>query len=78
MHSLQASSCEAPRVVGAGLKPRRSGVGLLDASACRFFARLGRNAISVYEAPEMGLLDKKSVKLDAVQDFSWSPADPIL
>jgi translation initiation factor 3 subunit B len=32
----------------------------------------------VYEAPEMGLLDKKSVKLDAVQDFSWSPADPIL
>ena len=44
----------------------------------RFFARLGRNAISVYEAPEMGLLDKKSVKLDAVQDFSWSPADPIL
>ena len=45
---------------------------------CRFFARLGRNAISVYEAPEMGLLDKKSVKLDAVQDFSWSPADPIL
>ncbi len=26
----------------------------------------------------MGLLDKKSVKLDAVQDFSWSPADPVL
>ena len=30
-------------------------------------ARLGKNAISVYEAPEMGLLDKKSIKLDAVQ-----------
>ena len=44
----------------------------------RFFARLGRNAISVYEAPDMGLLDKKSVKLDAVQDFSWSPADPVM
>lgn len=44
----------------------------------RFFARLGKNAISVYEAPEMGLLDKKSIKLDAVQDFMWSPADPIL
>ena len=26
----------------------------------------------------MGLLDKKSVKLDAVQDFSWSPADAIM
>ncbi len=45
---------------------------------CRFFARLGRNAISVYQAPDMGLLDKKSVKLDAVQDFAWSPADPIM
>ena len=44
----------------------------------RFFARLGKNAISVYEAPDMGLLDKRSVKLDMVQDFTWSPADPIL
>ena len=34
---------------------------------CRFFARLGRNAISIYECPDMGLLDKKSLKLDAVQ-----------
>ena len=33
----------------------------------RFVARLGKNAISVYEAPDMGLLDKKSIKLDAVQ-----------
>ena len=33
----------------------------------RFMARLGRNAISVYEAPDMGLLDKKSIKLDGVQ-----------
>mmetsp|Transcript_10169 Transcript_10169/g.30552 ORF Transcript_10169/g.30552 Transcript_10169/m.30552 type:complete len:728 (-) Transcript_10169:256-2439(-) len=47
-------------------------------STDKFFARLGKNAISVYEAPEMGLLDKKSVKLDMVQDFTWSPADPIL
>ena len=33
----------------------------------RYVARLGKNAISVYEAPEMGLLDKKSIKLDGVQ-----------
>lgn len=26
----------------------------------------------------MGLLDRKSIKLDNVQDFEWSPAEPIL
>ncbi|KAL7421607.1 Translation initiation factor 3 subunit b [Cryptotrichosporon argae] len=30
-------------------------------------------AIQVYELPEMGLLDKKSVKIDGVQDFEWCP-----
>ncbi|ORY26896.1 eukaryotic translation initiation factor eIF2A-domain-containing protein [Naematelia encephala] len=30
-------------------------------------------AIQVYELPEMGLLDKKSVKLEGVQDFEWCP-----
>ena len=34
---------------------------------CRYFARMNKNAISIYEAPDMGLLDKKSLKLDAVQ-----------
>ncbi|TYJ52427.1 eukaryotic translation initiation factor 3 subunit B [Cryptococcus floricola] len=29
--------------------------------------------ISVYELPGMGLLDKKSVKIDGVQDFEWCP-----
>ena len=28
---------------------------------------MNKNAISIYEAPDMGLLDKKSLKLDAVQ-----------
>ena len=45
---------------------------------CRYFARLGRGAISVYETPEMGLLDKRSLKLEGVQDFAWSPAAPLL
>lgn len=46
----------------------------------RYFAKLSPNgnAINVYEAPGMGLLDKKSVRLDNVQDFSWSPSGPIL
>ena len=43
-----------------------------------FFAKLGKNQVSVYEAPEMTLVDKKSVKLEGVLDFCWSPADPIL
>ena len=44
----------------------------------RFVARLGKGAVSVYEAPGMGLLDKKSIKLEGVVDFQWSPSAPIL
>eukprot|EP00877_Chromochloris_zofingiensis_P000044 jgi/Chrzof1/1003/Cz01g36140.t1 len=43
-----------------------------------YFARLGRNMISVYSTPDMVLLDKKSLRLEGVQDFEWSPAEPIL
>ncbi|KAF3916790.1 hypothetical protein ABW20_dc0108331 [Dactylellina cionopaga] len=32
--------------------------------------------ISVYETPSMVLLDKKSIKLDGVVDFEWSPYSP--
>lgn len=35
--------------------------------------------ISVYETNEgMSLLDKKSLKLEGVKDFDWSPTDNIL
>ncbi|XP_031473083.1 eukaryotic translation initiation factor 3 subunit B-like [Nymphaea colorata] len=44
----------------------------------KYFARIGKNAISVYETETFGLLDKKSIKIENVMDFSWSPADPIL
>ena len=29
--------------------------------------------ISIYELPGMGLLDKKSIKIEGVQDFEWRP-----
>lgn len=29
--------------------------------------------ISVYELPGMGLLEKKSIKIDGVLDFEWCP-----
>eukprot|EP00899_Mesostigma_viride_P013900 jgi/Mesvir1/22510/Mv18538-RA.2 len=44
----------------------------------KYFARIGKNCISVYETATMGLIDKKSIKLDGVHDFSWSPGEPLL
>lgn len=31
------------------------------------------SSISIYEAPSMGMLDKKSVKIEGVLDFEWCP-----
>ncbi|KAL3690224.1 hypothetical protein R1sor_016533 [Riccia sorocarpa] len=44
----------------------------------KYFARIGKNAISVYETETMSLLDKKSLKVDNVMEFMWSPTDSIL
>jgi translation initiation factor 3 subunit B len=44
----------------------------------KYFARLGKNIISVYETNTFSLLDKKSLKIENVVDFSWSPTDPII
>lgn len=48
-----------------------------------FFAKLGWTkleypVISVFQCPEMTLLDKKSIKLEAVQSFKFSPSDPVM
>lgn len=32
----------------------------------------------MYETPDCTLLDKKSIKIENVQDFQWSPEAPIL
>jgi translation initiation factor 3 subunit B len=34
-------------------------------------------SISIYEAPGMHLLDKKSVKIDGVRDFEWRPREDV-
>uniref|UniRef100_A0A2P2K3U1 Eukaryotic translation initiation factor 3 subunit B n=1 Tax=Rhizophora mucronata TaxID=61149 RepID=A0A2P2K3U1_RHIMU len=44
----------------------------------KYFAKIGKNMISVYETETFGLIDKKSLKVENVMDFSWSPTDPIL
>lgn len=44
----------------------------------KYFARLGKNMISIYETETFSLIDKKSLKVENVMDFSWSPTDPIL
>lgn len=44
----------------------------------KYFARIGKNIISVYESETFTLIDKKSLRVENVMDFSWSPTDPIL
>ncbi|XP_043485001.1 eukaryotic translation initiation factor 3 subunit B [Leptopilina heterotoma] len=44
----------------------------------KYFACIGEDLLSVYETPSFGLLDKKSFKIDGIQDFGWSPTDNIL
>ncbi|PSN32301.1 Eukaryotic translation initiation factor 3 subunit B [Blattella germanica] len=44
----------------------------------KFFARIGSDILSVYETPSFGLLEKKSIKIPGIRDFSWSPTDNVL
>ncbi|KAE8716893.1 Eukaryotic translation initiation factor 3 subunit B [Hibiscus syriacus] len=44
----------------------------------KYFAKLGKNMISIYETETFSLIDKKSLKVENVVDFSWSPTDPII
>uniref|UniRef100_A0A7S1EQF8 Eukaryotic translation initiation factor 3 subunit B n=1 Tax=Timspurckia oligopyrenoides TaxID=708627 RepID=A0A7S1EQF8_9RHOD len=43
-----------------------------------FLARKGPGVISVYETPGLGLVGKKSLKIDKVQEFEWSPSANML
>ncbi|KAI4456592.1 eukaryotic translation initiation factor 3 eif3 -related [Holotrichia oblita] len=44
----------------------------------KFFARMGTDILSIYETPSFGLLDKKSLKISGIRDFSWSPTDNVI
>ncbi|KAI7751847.1 hypothetical protein M8C21_011255 [Ambrosia artemisiifolia] len=44
----------------------------------KYFARLGKNVISVYETKTFNLIDTKSIKAENVMDFCWSPTDSII
>ncbi|KAJ3270097.1 Translation initiation factor 3 subunit b [Terramyces sp. JEL0728] len=37
-----------------------------------------QGALSVYELPSMGLLDKKSIKVENLVDFNWSPTENVI
>jgi translation initiation factor 3 subunit B len=40
-----------------------------------YFARQGNGLISVYETETFGLLDKKSIQVNEIKYFSWSPGE---
>ncbi|CAN8063780.1 unnamed protein product [Agarophyton chilense] len=44
----------------------------------KYFARLNENAISVYQTLDMGVVDKKSMKIPHVRGFAWSPTSNIM
>lgn len=44
----------------------------------KYFARVNDNALAVYQTPDMGLVDKKSIKVSDIQRFAWSPTESVL
>lgn len=39
---------------------------------------MGNDVLSIYETPSFGLLEKKSLKISGIRDFSWSPTDNVI
>ena len=44
----------------------------------KYFARVTQDTLSIYETPSMMLMDKKSIKVTGIRNFSWSPSQNIL
>lgn len=44
----------------------------------KFFASISKNLISVYDTETFSLIDEKSLRVECVADFSWSPTDFII
>jgi len=43
-----------------------------------YLARMGKDLVSIYATPSMGLLDKKSLLVEGIHEFQWSPKANIL
>jgi translation initiation factor 3 subunit B len=44
----------------------------------QYFARMGKDLISIFETATMKLLDKRSLSTDGINEFQWSPKANIL
>ena len=44
----------------------------------QYVARVTAQGLGIYELPSMALLDKKSIKVEGLRDFAWSPTDNLL
>lgn len=44
----------------------------------QYVARAGNEMLSIYESPGFGLLEKKSIKVNGLKDFSWSPSKNLI
>ena len=44
----------------------------------KYFAKFEKNMISIYKTETFSLVEKKSLKVENVVDFNWSPIDSIL
>ncbi|KAJ6219776.1 hypothetical protein RDWZM_005588 [Blomia tropicalis] len=44
----------------------------------KYFARISNDSLYIYETETFSLLEKKSMKINGIQNFSWSPSQNIL
>ncbi|KAI5723588.1 hypothetical protein M8J76_008431 [Diaphorina citri] len=44
----------------------------------KYFAKIEPDKLSVYQTPSFGLLQNKSLTINGIKDFDWSPTDNIL
>ncbi|GBN06702.1 Eukaryotic translation initiation factor 3 subunit B [Araneus ventricosus] len=44
----------------------------------KFFAKISKDTLSIYETPSFGLLGKKSLKITGIKNFTWSPSQNVI
>ncbi|KAE8709180.1 Eukaryotic translation initiation factor 3 subunit B [Hibiscus syriacus] len=65
-------------LIGINLKDALVEIDKIIGKEEKYFAKLGKNMIYVYEIETFSLIDKKSFKVENVVDFNWSPIDLII